>query len=102
MTVKTTPTWLKLPPQERFAFLDQSIRPILKEHPTVKMRFFDSEAFSAKFSDVIVWETHDLDAYQALVEKLRETAFWGTYFDVLDIVPAVENGYAAHYGVNAY
>jgi hypothetical protein len=45
---------------------------------------------------VIVWETADLGAYRSVVEGLRETAFWGEYFDVAHIVPAVENAYANH------
>jgi Darcynin, domain of unknown function len=102
MLVKTTNTWLKLNPQERFAFLDKTIQPILKAHPSVKMRFYDSEAFSGKASDIIVWETADLRSYQHLVEQLRESVFWGTYFDVLDIIPSIENAYAEMYGVKPY
>jgi hypothetical protein len=102
MLVKTTNTWLKLTPKERFAFLDQTIQPILKAHPMVKMRFYDSEAFSGKASDIIVWETADLRAYQHLVEELRESVFWGTYFDILDIIPSIENAYAEHYKIDAY
>jgi len=63
------------------------------------MRFFDSEAFTSDCSDVILWETTDVLAYQALVDELRETDFWSTYFDVLQIVPAIENAYARHYDV---
>jgi hypothetical protein len=102
MLVKTTNTWLRLSPKERFAFLDTTIMPILKQHQNVKMRFFDSEAFSGKASDIIVWETEDLRSYQYLVEKLRESDFWGTYFDVLDIIPSIENAYADAYNVKAY
>jgi chlorite dismutase len=102
MLVKTTNTWLKLEPKERFGFLDKTIQPILKNHPTVKMRFYDSEAFSGKASDIIVWETDDLRSYQHLVEELRESDFWGTYFEVLDIIPTIENAYAEYYKVEAY
>jgi hypothetical protein len=52
---------------------------------------------TARVSDVIVWETTDLTAYRRLVDRLRETEFWGRYFEVLDIIPAVENDYAASY-----
>ena len=102
MIVKTTNTWLKLAPKERFGFLDKTIQPILKNHQNVKMRFYDSEAFTGKASDVIVWETSDLQSYQHLVEELRESNFWGTYFDILDIIPSIENAYADHYDVKAY
>ena len=102
MLVKTTITWLKLEPKERFAFLDETIKPILETHPNVKMRFFDSEAFSASTSDIITWETKDLYSYQHLIEQLRESIFWGTYFEVLEIIPSIENAYAEMYEVEAY
>jgi hypothetical protein len=100
MHVRTTTSWLKLSPKERFAFVGEVIRPLLKKHPKVSMRFFDAEAFSAEVSDVILWETPQVMAYQAVVEDLRETMFWGTYFEVVGIVASVENGYAIHYGVD--
>ncbi len=100
MSVRTTPDWLLLIPKERFAFLDDVIRPILVKHPTVTMRYFDAEAFTAQVTDVLLWETADVMAYQAVVEDLRETLFWGTYFEVVSIVPAIENGYAIHYGID--
>ena len=64
------------------------------------MRFFDAEAYNARSSDVILWEPADLKAYRSVVDSLRESAFWGKYFDIVDIIPSVENGYAAHYGVS--
>jgi chlorite dismutase len=97
MLVKTTVTWLQLPVEERFKFLETTISPLLKKHPSVKLRFFDSEAFSAHYSDVLMWETSDLKEYQFLVEELRETLFWGTYFEIVEIVPAIENAYAIFY-----
>jgi hypothetical protein len=97
MLVRTTTTWLKLTPEERFAFLREQIFPVLQQFPDVSMRFFDAEAFSGRVSDVILWETTRIYQYQALVEKLRETLFWGTYFDVIDIVPAIENAYRQFY-----
>ena len=99
MLVRTTAAWLQLPPSDRFAFLGEMIVPVLGRNPEVHMRFFDSEAFASRFSDVIMWETHDVLAYQAVVEELRETAFWGTYFEVREIVPSIENACARHYGV---
>jgi Darcynin, domain of unknown function len=100
MHVRTTTAWLQLTPKERFAFVDDVIRPLLAKHANVSMRFFDAEAFSAEVTDVILWETEDLMAYQAVVEGLRETLFWGTYFEVVAIVASIENGFAIHYGVD--
>jgi chlorite dismutase len=97
MLVKTTVAWLQLTANERFEFLETTISPILKQHPSVKMRFFDSEAFSGHYTDVLMWETPEVKNYQFLVERLRETLFWGTYFE---IVPAIENAYALYYEVD--
>jgi Darcynin, domain of unknown function len=94
MLVKTTTTWLQIPTDRRFEFLEETIKPILAKHPTVKMRFFDSEAFSGRFTDVLMWETAQVKDYQLLVEELRVTPFWGTYFKIVEIVPAIENAYA--------
>jgi hypothetical protein len=99
MLVRTTPQWLALAPSDRFGFLGESIAPILGAHTDVSMRFFDSEAFHANYTDVIMWETASLMSYQAIVEELRETPFWGTYFEVVDIVASIENAYALHYDV---
>lgn len=99
MMVRTTTAWLALGPEARFAFLRERVQPVLRRQPTVRLRFYDSEAFAAEVSDVLVWETEDLRAYQSVVEGLRETPFWGTYFEVVGILPAIENAYASHYGV---
>ncbi len=100
MQVCTTPAWLALTPDDRFAFLGETIAPILGRHPDVTMRFFDSEAFNARYTDVVMWETASIMSYQALVEELRETAFWGHYFEVVDIIASIENAYARHYDVD--
>jgi hypothetical protein len=99
MMVKTTNRWLALPPKERFAYFAAKLEPLLRAQPAVKLRYFDSEAFSARYTDVLLWETSEAWAYQAIVEALRETEFWGTYFEIVEIVPAIENAYAIHYGV---
>lgn len=100
MLVKTTVTWLRIPTKERFEFLETRISPILKKHPSVKMRFFDSEAFSGRFTDILMWEASEVKDYQFLVEELRETLFWGTYFEIVEIVPAIENAYTLYYKVD--
>ncbi|NJN38007.1 MAG: darcynin [Acaryochloridaceae cyanobacterium CSU_3_4] len=102
MLVKTTNEWLSLSPDKRFAFLDSDIRPILNAYPEVKMRFFDTEGFNSRVTDVIIWETQDLERYQTVVEKLRESKFWDTYFEVTEILLGIENAYASHYEVKPY
>lgn len=100
MLVKTTNTWLQLSIKERFKFFETAISPILKKYPAVNMRFFDSEAFSGHYTDVLMWEASDVKDYQFIVEELRETLFWGVYFEIVEIVPAIENAYALYYEVD--
>jgi hypothetical protein len=97
MLVKTSNDWLALSPEDRFAFLGRDIEPLLARHPDVRMRFFDAEAYNARVTDVVVWETRDLAQYQSLIEGLRESRFWGHYFEIVEILPAIEDGYAQHY-----
>ncbi len=95
MAVRATAAWLALPPSRRFAFLDDIVKPILARQPAVAMRFFDAEAYAARVSDIIMWTTGDLAAYQEVIEDLRDTPFWHVYFEILEIVPAIENAYRA-------
>ena len=99
MLVRALPAWLALAPAARFAFVDETVRPLLEAHRGVRLRYFDAEAWNARVSDVIMWQTRDLAAFEAVVEALREGPFWGTYFDVVEIIPALEDGFAIHYGV---
>lgn len=99
MLVKTNDPWLKLTPEQRFAFLGSDIEPILKGHPGVRLRFFDTEFFNSDVTDVLVWETSDLKAYQMVIEALRESRFWDHYFQVVSILPGIENAYASNYNV---
>ena len=100
MLVRTTPTWLRMPPPERFAYVDETLRPLVARHPDVHLRYFDAEAFSSRYTDMLFWETADVLAYHAVVEALRETLFWDTYFEIVEIVPMIEDAYATHYGVD--
>lgn len=100
--VKTTPAWLALSPPERFTFLGEEVQPILAAHPDVTMRFWDTEHFNARVTDVILFETQTLRSYAMVVEKLRETRFWGPYFDVVEVLPGIENAYANAYDVEPY
>jgi chlorite dismutase len=99
MHLRTTSAWLALPPSQRHEFVDTTIRPLLARNPAVQLRYFDSEAFNADVSDVAMWETTDVLAYQSLIEELRETKFWSHYFEIVRIVPAIEQAFAAHYHV---
>jgi hypothetical protein len=95
MLVKSTRHWLDLPNPERAAFIESKLHPLLRKRPEVTLRFFDAEAFSAYASDVLLWETADISAWQWICDHLRETQFWDHYFEVLQILPSLEGNYFA-------
>jgi chlorite dismutase len=95
MLVKTTPDWLALPDDARARALAEHVEPALKRHGTdVRLRYYDAEFYSARVTDLWVWEVRDHEAYQSMIEALRDTPFWDRYFQILDIIPAVEDAYA--------
>lgn len=94
MLLRSQPSWLALTRSERMAFIDATVRPIFGRYPDVALRFYDAEAFSGRATDVAVFETANLRAYYFLIDALRDTPFLGLpYFEVLDIIPAIEDGY---------
>lgn len=99
MLVKTSPEWLSFTVDRRFELLAEQFAPILKKHAhEVRLRFFDVEFYSARITDIWMWDASDHHAYQLLVEDLRETAFWDRYFHIEEILTGVENAYARNYG----
>lgn len=102
MLVKTTPEWLAMTVEERIHAFTTEVVPAVKARTTgVRSRFYDTEFYSARVTDVWVWEADDHHAYHLLVDALRETPFWDRYFEVVDLLVGTENGYAHTYGVDA-
>lgn len=102
MLVKTTPEWLALTVEQRIEAFRTEVVPAIEEKAKgVQSRFYDTEFYSARVTDVWVWEAVDHAAYQRLVDALRETPFWDRWFEVAEILVGVENGYATNYGVDA-
>ncbi|WP_432176364.1 darcynin family protein [Streptomyces sp. Tue6028] len=100
MLVKTTPEWLALTVRERVDAFTTQVLPAIEARTTgVRSRFYDTEFYSARVTDVWVWEAEDHHAYQRLIDALRETPFWDRYFEVVDLLVGTENGYARTYGL---
>jgi hypothetical protein len=98
MLVKTLPEWLGKPVDERFRLLAQHVEPIVQKYrDRVRFRFYDVEFYTARVTDIWVWDASDHHAYELLVEELRETPFWDRYFQIVEILPGVENAYATNY-----
>src|SRR5579875_1986315 len=98
MLVKTQPVWLEFPVAKRFAEGDKYLKPILQKHAgTVTLRMFDTEFYATRVTDLWIWETTSRHAYELVVEELRETPFWDNYFNIVELLPAVENAAARNY-----
>ncbi|RZH26338.1 Darcynin 1, partial [Acinetobacter pittii] len=57
MHLRALPAWLTLTREKRAEFSTQKLGPIFDKYPTVKVRWYDVEAFSTKASDIAVFET---------------------------------------------
>ncbi len=98
MLVKTTPEWLGFPVARRHELAKEHLTPIVKKHASgVSLRFFDVEFYSARVTDIWMWDAKDHHSYELLVEDLRESPFWDRYFEVVEILPGVEDAYAKNY-----
>jgi DNA-binding winged helix-turn-helix (wHTH) protein len=95
MLVKTNPEWLGLPVEERFGLLAKQVEPILrKHHEKVRLRSYDVEFYSARITEIWLWDAADAHSYELLVEDLLATPFWDRYFAIVEILAGVENAYA--------
>jgi hypothetical protein len=96
--VKTQPEWLRLSVPERFQQIDLHMKPVLKRYQDqVKLRFYDTEFFSARVTDIWVWEAKSRQSWELVAEALRETPLWDGYFSIVEILAGVENAYARNY-----
>ena len=94
MHLRSSPAWLALSREARAAFIKATVRPIFARYPEVTLRFYDAEAFTGRITDVAVFETTKVRAYYFLIDALRDTPFLGLpYFEVVDVIPAIEDGY---------
>lgn len=102
MLVKTQPEWLGFTIDERFEQLARHLQPILHKHrQDVTMRFFDVEFYSTRVTDLWLWQARSHHAWQLVVEDLRETPLWDRYFQIVELLPGVEDAYADNYGRDA-
>src|SRR5450830_1036044 len=95
MLVKSMPEFLAMAAAERLRLVRESLAPILEKYAAqVTLRFFDTEFYSTRVTDIWMWEATSHHAYELLVEDLRETPFWDRFFAIVEILPGVENAYA--------
>lgn len=94
--LRATPAWLRLPRERRRALAAEHLGPLLARNTHIRMRYFDAEAFSAACSDLMTIETNDPRHHYFFMERLRDSPLIAEpYFEVLQIIPAIEEGYVA-------
>lgn len=92
LLVQTTEHWLRLPRDERRKLSAVDIGSALAPFPVLNLRHFDTEAFSAKWTDVPMIETNDLVAYYGFMERLRDSPMITMpYFRITLIVPTIKD-----------
>jgi len=95
--LRALPAWLALPRAERNHFNEQVLTPIFARYPAVKVRWYDVEAFTARASDIAVFETASLQDYYFVIDAISDTAVCTVpYFEFVEIFPAVEDGFAEY------
>ena len=96
--LRATPAWLALSRQRRKELGEQVLGPLLQAHAgRLSMRYFDAEAFTAQCSDLMMTETQDPQHHYFFMEQLRDSPLiTHPYFEVVQIIPTVEDGYQAY------
>ncbi|UBM59662.1 hypothetical protein LAG90_03235 [Marinilongibacter aquaticus] len=96
LLMQASPKWLSLSRENRAEFTANEIKPIFdKLAQTVHVRLFDSEYFNAQYSDFMLIETDNLEHYQELIERLRDTKIYAEpYFEIKEIIVGQENRFA--------
>jgi len=89
--MQATHAWLALSHDEREAFAAQELTPLLTQYPDIALRFYDTEAFTTRCSDIAVFETKTILSFYALMDNIRDSKiFTVPYFEFVDILPAIE------------
>ena len=87
--MNATKAWLTLTPMEREQFVVAEVEPIFATSPSVRITFYDAEAFNGRCSDIAVFESASIDDYMVVVDALRNSKLYTIpYFDIIDIFPA--------------
>jgi len=92
------PSWLRLSRADRNAIGSTALADALKDDAlkddAVTIRNFDAEAFTGFCSDVAAFEADDLIDFYFVMERLRDSALFAKpYFELVQIVPAIEDGF---------
>ncbi|EPP6261010.1 darcynin family protein [Cronobacter sakazakii] len=91
MLVKANRSWLDASADERQRNIDTHLAPLLTQYEgALRLRYFDTEFYSARISDIWIWEAANHAVWQGFTEALRDTPFWNDFFEIKEILQGVE------------
>lgn len=80
-----TPDWLVLTEQERDRVVAEELQPALAHHrDAVRIRYYDTEAYSARASDVVMLEFDTPGAHAKLIDELRSSPIFSKPYFILE------------------
>jgi hypothetical protein len=92
-----TKQWLSLDRDRRNRFTQEVLNPIFEKYPSVRVRFYDVEAFTARCSDIAVFETEEIQDYYFTIDAIRDTEiFTVPYFNFVEVIPGIEGGFTEY------
>ena len=75
LLLTATPAWLALHAREREHVVAKELRPIFHRHrPAVRARYYNTEAYTARASDLLMLEFDDPAAHTKLIDELRNSS----------------------------
>lgn len=93
VSIKAQSGWLSMNRKERHDLMAHELKPLLERFgDQIIVRFFDSDAFSASYSDFVICETKDPLVYHHFWDCLKDTTpFAKGFFSIEDVRMGIEN-----------
>lgn len=88
LLLTASPAWLALDRPERERVVAHELQPIFARHRhAVTARYYDTEAYTARASDLLMLEFDDPGAHVALIDELRSSSIFSVpYFTLSDLL----------------
>lgn len=91
--LKTKTDWLRLERSKRNEIADSVFAQMFKDN-NISVRLFDAEAFTSKCTDIALFQMEDIKEYYFAIERLRDSVLiTHPYFEIVEIIPSIENGF---------
>lgn len=86
VSIKANPSWLKLSRDQRQEHWQVVAQIVTEYQDKVSFQYYDSDAFHAHFSDMIICEVQDPLAYHHLWDRIKDTSIFSeAYYSITDV-----------------